>query len=501
MAQRTLCCAAALLLTVVLKVAGADLSPAAGEVSVRVAEPAMNEVFAEGATMTLIAEASAPPGRIAKVEFYNNDQLIGVSATAPYQLSYSRGGLLPGNYSIHAKAYDDRGRSAVSPAVTVTARRRAQWTARSYDYEETNEGALKQARLTIPDGLGVVRGVLVFSNAAGGDTREAWKQSWCREFLYMHDFAFLGTKAFNSHSETLIVFHNALRQFAGDSGHREIESAPFAIFGFSAGAGFAMTLLDDRPDRVIACAAVSARNVRMDSNDAVAATPLCLISGEMETTLNAWIVPLMEASRPKGALFSWMSVQGFAHRFAGQQVLAIPLLDQAIRLRYPVGQDPLKGPVQLLPVDPRNGWIADHTTWKSGLTTITPYADFKGPLGTSSWLLNKDIAFIYRAFATYDNPLKITSLPPTTGEPPVLDPGARLTLLVDDSAFPHWRSMEFFAGAQKLGEAHAPPARFTVSDLKTGVYAFTVLATDAKGIARTSNPALVLVRKLPKEAP
>jgi hypothetical protein len=37
----------------------------------------------------------------------------------------------------------------------------------SYDYQETAENMLKQVRVTIPEELTTVRGILVVSNAAG----------------------------------------------------------------------------------------------------------------------------------------------------------------------------------------------------------------------------------------------------------------------------------------------------------------------------------------------
>ena len=87
-----------------------------------------------------------------------------------------------------------------------------------------------------------------------------------------------------------------------------------------------------------------------------------------------------------------------------------------------------------------------------------PAKDFKGDLGKSSWLLNEGVAFIYRAVATYNRPLKITS--PRNDRDLVWDAGSRVTIVVDD---PH---------------------------------AFSVLGTDSKGNIRPSNPVLVVVRKL-----
>ena len=123
----------------------------------------------------------------------------------------------------------------------------------------------------------------------------------------------------------------------------------------------------------------------------------------------AVVEPVLAEYRPKGALWGWMAVPGIGHEFNGQEVLAMPMLDAAVRLRYPADGDVRKGPVKLKPIDPKSGWIADNTTWKSGLAAIAPAKDFKGDITKSSWLLNEDIAFICKAYATHDWPLKITS--------------------------------------------------------------------------------------------
>jgi hypothetical protein len=45
-----------------------------------------------------------------------------------------------------------------------------------------------------------------------------------------------------------------------------------------------------------------------------------------------------------------------------------------------------KRPLKLVDIDPSTGWIADNTTWKSGLTKDYPASEFNGDLGHSSWL-------------------------------------------------------------------------------------------------------------------
>ena len=173
----------------------------------------------------------------------------------------------------------------------------------------------------------------------------------------------------------------------------------------------------------------------------------------------------------------------------------MPLLEAALQLRYPAEGDVRAGPVTLKAVDPASGWVADNTTWKSGLTSIAPATQFTGDVGESSWLPSEDLAFIYRAYATYDKPLTITT--PLTSAQLVWDPGSNVTIVVDDTKFAPWQKLEFYDGARKLGEITQGPPQFTAPDLAAGYHGFSVLGTDAQGQVRPSNPVLVVVRKLP----
>jgi hypothetical protein len=368
---------------------------------------------------------------------------------------------------------------------------------KSYEYAEAG----KSVRLTMPEGLAVVRGILVVGPYAGADSRELYGEVWYREFMHLHDFAFLGAQSFSSHAENFRVMRNALKQLAVDSKHPELVNAPYVATGFSAGGGFASRLLVEDPDKVIASVIVGSR-LNLTGITPTAAhrgTPACIINGEHEHDkgeaggMAAVVEPVLAEHRPKGALWGWMAVPGIGHERDGQEVLAMPMLDAAVRLRYPAGGDVRKGPLKLKPVDPKSGWIADNTTWKSGLTAITPAKDFKGDVARSSWLLNEDLAFIYRAYATYGRPLKITS-PPNDGHL-VWDAGSSVTIGVDDSRFAGWKKLELYDGAKKVDELAKGPAEFTVMDLRAGYHAFSVLGTDGKGNIRPSNPVLVVVRR------
>lgn len=357
-----------------------------------------------------------------------------------------------------------------------------------------------QFRLVVPDGLAVVRGILVVGPYSGGDSRDYHEQVWYREFLNLHGFAFLGAKHFYMHDYA--VMQTALKQFAADSKRPELVHAPYAATGFSAGGGYTRLLMKADPDKVIAGVVVgSTMKLRGELTDDHRRVPMCIINGERERGpgegpgMAKHLEPVLAEHRPKGALWGWMAVQGVGHEFAGQEVLTMPILDAAVRLRYPADADVRKGPVKLKPVELGSGWVADNTTWTSRLTAITPAKQFKGDVAKSSWLLNEDVAFIYRAYATQDRPLKITSPDPMSAQNKVWDEGSSVIIRVDDTKFTGWKKLELYDGAKKVGELSGGPAQFTVKNLTAGYRAYSVLGTDGSGNIRPSNPVLVVVRE------
>ncbi len=357
-------------------------------------------------------------------------------------------------------------------------------------------------RLVVPDGLAVVRGILVVGPYSGGDSRDYHQQVWYREFLNLHGFAFLGATNYYLHDYT--VMQAALKQLASDTRHPELVNAPYVATGFSAGGGYTRKLMKADPDKVIAGVVVgSTMKLPGELTDDHRRVPMCVINGELERDpgeaggmANA-LEPVLAEHRTKGALWGWMAVQGVGHEFAGQEVLAMPMLDAAVRLRYPADGDVRKGPVKLKPVELDSGWVADNTSWNSGLTKIAPAREFKGDVARSSWLLNEDIAFIYRAYSTHDWPLKITSPDPMSARSEVFEAGSSVTIKVEDSKFPDWQKLELYDGATKVGVLPKGPAQFTPQNLTPGYRVFSVLGTDAQGNQHTSNPVMIVVRAPP----
>jgi hypothetical protein len=380
-----------------------------------------------------------------------------------------------------------------------------------YDYADP---VAKKFCVVIPEGLKTVLGLLVECNYAGGDSRRDW--TFChyyREFMHLREFGLVASAGDIPHVKAFQAFRNCLQMVGVASQHPELINAPYAAVGFSAGGGFASTLITMDPDRTIAAGIIEARynfTAFLPPNPppsaavlaAALAIPSVLISGaklnppEVQTGVLKMVDEVFVPFRPKGAEYAWMILPGYGHEYAEnrQDLLIMPLMDLAVRTRYPKDGDPTKGPIKLLSIDPATGWVADNTSWQSGLTKIVPAREFEGDLGHSSWLQNEDLAFIYRAYATHNNPITITSPGPCGPGTPAVDPGSDVPITVDASKFLDWKKLEFYDGAKKLGTVTAVPAQCTATNLTPGYHVFSVLGTNGAGEIRSSNPVMVVVR-------
>ncbi|MBI1310158.1 hypothetical protein GC176_02535 [bacterium] len=386
---------------------------------------------------------------------------------------------------------------------------RPDWSYDTYDYTETVErGDIKQYRLAIPKGVTTVKGILVVSNCFGGDSRDWYKDGTAYEsFINMHDFAFIGGKLDCSHYEAYDAFVKALAVWAKESGHAELVNAPYLATGVSAGGGFASTLVTKCPEKTIGVVIVCARlNLtvfelkKYDENnpvpvpEAVIRTPVLNITGETEYAATV-IEPPMETWRPHGALYGWAESPGRGHEYNGQERLAMPYLDAVLKQRYPSDGDVRKAPLKLKDPAPETAWTADDTTWKSGLTAIGPSQEFNGDIGKSSWLPDKDIAFIYRAYATYGRKLKLTSPLQDNIYTRICEPGSSVVISVDTSQFPDWTKLEFYDGSTLLGTVTSGATQFTATNLTPGFHTFSVLGTDSAGKVTTSDCGMIAVHK------
>jgi RHS repeat-associated protein len=86
--------------------------------TVAISSPAAATSFTGLANVAVTANASDVDGTIAKVDFYHNGILIGTATSAPYSATWAN--VVPGAYSLTAKATDNLGAITTSGAVAIT---------------------------------------------------------------------------------------------------------------------------------------------------------------------------------------------------------------------------------------------------------------------------------------------------------------------------------------------------------------------------------------------
>ncbi|WP_109434510.1 glycosyl hydrolase family 18 protein [Aquimarina sp. AU119] len=87
--------------------------------TVAITSPDSGATFTAGSNITIAANASDSDGTVTKVEFYNGNTKIGEDTSSPYTFDWND--VSAGNYTIKAKATDDKGGTATSSiSITVT---------------------------------------------------------------------------------------------------------------------------------------------------------------------------------------------------------------------------------------------------------------------------------------------------------------------------------------------------------------------------------------------
>ena len=194
-----------------------------------------------------------------------------------------------------------------------------------------------------------------------------------------------------------------------------------------------------------------------------------------------------------------MEQEGVAHAGLAHELM-LPFIDEAIRLRYPSNQVPTATTgVTLLDVVPANGWLVNQSTWQTGLTQIASYDQYPGNKALAGWLLDQNVAYMYRAFSTYDHEATLSFLTPQVPGLPEVGFGTNptnLQLQVNLSGLPGWTKVELFSGAQSLLQVlpSGPPQsllKLNAPILGPGVYGLSALVTKADGNTISTSNLLV----------
>ncbi len=267
--------------------------------------------------------------------------------------------------------------------------------------------------LWIPDGVKTLRGVIVHQHGAGmtaskeGSTA-AYDLHW-QALAKKWDCALLGPSYhvlndgdlgpagsefwFDPRRGSDKTFQKALSDLGTTSGHPELASVPWALWGHSAGAGWADVMAMLHPERVVGvyyrsgCALVwlgHAEYAQPTIPEAAFPIPRMCTAGAKEGGLTKTLQNTYRQYRDKGAPAGFAADPRTGHECGDSRYFAIPFLDACLAMRLP---DKGSTDQTLKPVDMSQAWLAPL-----GGNTAVPAAEFKGDLKESVWLPNEAVA-------------------------------------------------------------------------------------------------------------
>jgi hypothetical protein len=289
----------------------------------------------------------------------------------------------------------------------------------------TTSGELQVAvtyTLWIPDGAPRLRGIIVHQHGAGttasieGSTA-AYDLHW-QALAKKWDCALLGPSYhvlnekidltpggselwFDPRRGSEKTFLKALGELAEKSGHPELGSVPWVLWGHSGGGIWSDVMTTLHPDRVVAAwlrsgsAAMFRTKPEFPQPPVPAAAygvPTMCNPGEKEQKRGPWIGPLatFQEYRLEGAPIGFAPDPRTGHECGDSRYLAIPFLDACLAIRLP---DKGGDDRTLKPVDMSTSWLAALMSEEA-----KPAADFKGNPAAAVWLPNAAVA---RAWVEY----------------------------------------------------------------------------------------------------
>ena len=200
---------------------------------------------------------------------------------------------------------------------------------------------------------------------------------------------------------------------------------------------------------------------------------------------------LFDTNRPLGADWSLLVEEKMGHEQGNTLGLLLLFFQHALEQRLPARASSRKGTARLRPVNQRRAWLADNSTWKEGITRIYPARSYKGDRTRLSWLLDADVAVIYRGLASYANPLVLTR----AGHGSVYSQAEPVVLECADFGGLPWESVSVFEGARAIGWVAPGKEKLVIrGPLKPGAHAAVLVGRLPDGGLRTSIPVAWYVR-------
>ena len=259
-------------------------------------------------------------------------------------------------------------------------------------------------RLWMPAISGPLRAIVVLVPGSNGDGRPMLNDTVWQAFATLHHTALLGIHFTDkSHDQSFIEDYvnvsrgsgqallDAVTSLAVKSGHSELATAPFFMWGMSAGGQFDYEFTAWKPERVVAFV-VNKGGIYYTALVPRAARQvpgLLFIGGkDLESRINT-ITGLFDLNRRGGALWALTEEPSVGHEVARSRDLGAMFFEDVMALRMPAGSTELK------PLSEKDGFIGQlHAK------SFSPMGDTKSLNYPTAWLPTARIAKAWLAVVT-----------------------------------------------------------------------------------------------------
>ncbi len=215
-------------------------------------------------------------------------------------------------------------------------------------------------RIWMPEGVEKLRGIIVHQHGCGRNgLLMPWDHHW-RALASKWDCALMGTHYrqvdscaswHNPMNGSDSAFHTALNNLAEQSGHPELSSVPWALWGHSGGAFWVSRMLQLYPEKIVAVVARSGG--WKINNPASFEVPLLFNYGRSERPrLNG--LTYYPGGREENAPWLLAPDPVTGHECGNSRLLAIPFFDACFKLRLPSEEHQV-----LRKIDMENSWLGD----------------------------------------------------------------------------------------------------------------------------------------------
>ncbi len=280
----------------------------------------------------------------------------------------------------------------------------------------------------IPPAAKVLRGVIVHQHGCGEGSCKSgltgtYDLHW-QALARKHDCALLAPvieqpekadcqKWCDPRNGSDAVFQRALVDLGKLSGHPEMATVPWAIWGHSGGGHWAGGMVLLHPDRVAAAwlrsgvpplTAAEGKPKPYEIPDGACKVPMMCNLGTLEGVTDkegrfSGVWPGVEAFakklRSQNALLGISIDPISSHDCGNQRYLAMPWFDACLTARLSE-----TGSSKLNELPPNAGWIAKLVAGAKEIDKPVPANEFKGELETSVWLPNEAVAMAWTQYST-----------------------------------------------------------------------------------------------------